>query len=131
MDLKDMLARYTCVLYKDEQVYTSTQRGVRPLLEALDAGCYVNFSAADRVVGSGAAFMYCLLQVKAVYAQTISLRGKEILESSGISVTFDNLVPAIQNRKGDGLCPMELATAHCHTPEEARLAMLEALKKLS
>ena len=58
---------YTCVVCKDDSVHTTSQRGVAPLLNWLDAGINLTgFSAADRVVGRGAAFLYCLLGVKEV-----------------------------------------------------------------
>ena len=52
---------YTCVVCNGNAIYTTTQRGVAPLLNWLDSGTdLTNFSAADRVVGRGAAFLYCL-----------------------------------------------------------------------
>ena len=50
---------FTCVVCKGDAVCTTTQRGVAPLLNWLDAGTdLTGFSAADRVVGRGAAFLY-------------------------------------------------------------------------
>ena len=53
---------YTCVLCRGDAVFTGTERGVKPLLGWLDGGVDLNgFSAADRVVGTAAAFLYVLL----------------------------------------------------------------------
>ena len=51
---KEILAQTgsTCVLCRDEIVYTTTERGIKPLIEWLDSGedtC--GFSDADKVVG--------------------------------------------------------------------------------
>ena len=60
-DLKkatDILSQgnYTCVICREDQVLTATERGVKPLLSWLDAGLDLGgFSAADRVVGRATA----------------------------------------------------------------------------
>lgn len=52
---------------------TSTERGVKPLLQWLDGENSVKgFSAVDKVVGRAAAFLYVLLEVKEVYAGVMS-----------------------------------------------------------
>ena len=128
-----MLARggYTCVLCRADTYVTDTRRGVKPLLELLDSGTDCrNFCAADKVVGKAAAHLYCLLGVRAVYAAVISQPAKAVLEENGIAVTFDTLVPAIRNRAGDGLCPMESAVWDIPGHEAARQAILATLRKL-
>lgn len=115
---------YTCVLCKEGVQYTSTERGVKPLLSWLDAGIDLKgFSAADKVVGKAAAFLYVLLEVESVYAVVISEKAKEVLVQYGISVFYDTLVPGIRNRMNTGFCPMEDAVKEMDTPEEALLAI--------
>ena len=122
---------YTCVLQKGERVYTSCRRGVAPLLAHLDAGTDLQgFSAADKVVGKAAAFLYCLLGVKEVWAGVISQPAMEVLRAKGILVQYESLVSAIVNRTGDGFCPMETATLHISDPEEAVQAVRNTLQKL-
>lgn len=133
MDLnkaKTMLQQgaFTCVLCKDEQIYTSTQRGVAPLMAHWQAGTKLkDFSAADKVVGKATALLYCLLQVKAVYANVISRPALAVLESHGIAVYYGQLVDAIRNRAGDGFCPMETATKDISDPAAAPAAILAVL----
>lgn len=58
---------YTCVLCKDEEIITCAERDVKPLLDLYDSGNDLKgFSAADKVVGKAAAFLYVLLGVKAI-----------------------------------------------------------------
>ena len=65
---------FTCVLRCGEQEYTATARGVRPLLDWLEERADLRgFSAADKVVGQGAAFLYVLLRVQAVWAEMKAL----------------------------------------------------------
>lgn len=117
---------YTCVLCRDEQAYTTLDRGVKPLLTWLDSGLNLTgFSAADRVVGRGAAFLYCLLGVEAVYAHVMSHPAAEVLHAHGIAAEAGTLVDGIINRKGTGPCPFESAVLHINDPQDA----LSAIRK--
>ena len=122
---------YTCVACRGQTCYTSRARGVRPLLQWLEDGQELKgFYVADRVVGRATAFLYCLLGVAAVYTPIISTPALAVLEANGIRVVFDRQVSYIQNRTGDGRCPMETATLHCQTPQQALAAIRTALSKL-
>ena len=122
----------TCVLCKEDAVYKSDRRGVSPLMGWLESGTDLKgFSAADKVVGKATAFLYCLLGVKAVYALVMSEAAARALEQQGIPFFYEQLVPAIQNRAGDGLCPMEQATRDLHDPADAPAAIRKALANLT
>ena len=122
----------TCVLCREDRIYTSTRRGVAPLLGWLDAGTdLTGFSAADRVVGKATAYLYCLLGVKEVYARVISKPAVEVLRRYNIPAGYDTLVEGIENRQKTGPCPMEYATRNSTTPAEALAAVREALKHLT
>lgn len=115
---------YTCVLCRGEETYTATQRGVRPLLDWLDSGTPLQgFSAADRVVGRGAAFLYCLLGVKVVYARVMSRPAAEVLKTQNIAVEAETFVDGIINRQGNGPCPFEEAVMAITDPHEALVAI--------
>ena len=123
---------YTCVLCMGDRIHTSHRRGVAPLMELLDQRTDVRgFSAADKVVGKAAAFLYCLLGVKALHAGVLSVPARDVLVSAGISVEWGSLVPAIRNRAGDGFCPMETAVWDLTDPSLAPDAIRETLQKLS
>lgn len=122
---------YTCVLRKGDACYYSDHRGVKPLLQWLDEGSDLRgFSAADKVVGKAAAYLYALLGVKAVFARVISSPSVAVLEEHGIAVFFETKVDAIRNRTNTGLCPMEQAVKAAKTPEEALAMVRQALEKL-
>lgn len=104
--------KYTCVLCKGEEVFTSQSRGVKPLADWYAGGAPLGgFSAADKVVGRATAFLYALLGVKAVYAQVLSRPALEVLQSHGIQAQYGELVENIINRTGDGICPFEQAVS--------------------
>lgn len=125
---KNLLAEgaYTCAICSGEKVYTSHERGVKPLLDLLEQGAELKgFSAADRVVGKAAAFLYVLLGVSAVYAGVMSRPAAGVFRRFGIEAEADEQVEVIANRSNTGLCPMESAVWNIDRPEEA----LEAVKK--
>ena len=122
---------YTCVLCRGESVLTDTRRGIRPLLELLEQpASWQGYSAADKVVGKAAAYLYQLLGVDAVYAQIISQPAADVLHQHGIALEYARLVPAIRSRDGTGFCPMETAVLDIEDPAEALAAVKLTLSKL-
>ncbi len=101
---------YTCVMVVKTSVFTSEERGIKPLMEILNADVDTSSaSAADKVVGKAAAFLYALMGISKLFAYTVSEPALEVLKSAGIEVEYDTLVPAIRNRTNTGYCPMESA----------------------
>ena len=110
---------YTCAICSEE-VYTSFERGIKPLLEVLNSDMVtLNAVAADKVVGKAAAFLYRLMKIKALYALTISEPALSVLKDSGIEVEYETLVSSIQNRAGTGRCPMETAVWETEDADKA------------
>lgn len=123
---------YTCVLRKNDTVFTATERGVKPLVRWLAQGIDVRgFSAADKVVGRATAYLYVLLGVKAVWAAVMSEAAAEVLARHGIAASQDRLVKHIINRQGTGICPFEEAVLNIQTPEEALNAIREKMEKMN
>ena len=122
----------TCVLCNGNIILTDNRRGVRPLLDILNSDVdVIGFAAADKVVGKAAAYLYCLLRIGSLYAKIISQPALEVLAQAQISVEYDTLVPAIQNRTGDGPCPMEHAVWNVSDAEDALRALQAKLEELS
>ena len=122
---------YTCVILTDDGEYTSFERGVKPLIECLESErSFAGAVAADKCVGAGAAHLYVLLGVSALWANLISDSALEVLERAGIEACYGQRVPYIINRKGDGMCPIESAVSGAKTSEEAYDLIKAALKRL-
>lgn len=122
---------YTCVLVKGEKTVTDRRRGVQPLLSLLDSGeDYHGFSAADKVVGKAAAFLYVLLGIGELHAGVLSRHAAAVLEESGISFSYDTLVGAIRNRTDTGYCPMETAVLEIREPSAAPEAIRKKLREM-
>lgn len=119
---------YTCALCRDDDIITTTQRGVKPLLDWIKLKTDLKgFSAADKVVGKAAAFLYILLGISEIYALVISEAACGVFDRFGIPFKYEKRVEYIINRDGSGKCPMEQAVWEINSPEEA----LEIVKKES
>ena len=122
---------YTCVLLQNGEEYCSRERGVKPLLSLLDKGrSFCGAVAADKTVGAGAAHLYVLLGVRAVWARVISAAALDILERNGIAAAYDERVEYIVNRKGDGMCPIEAAVLGAKDSNEAYGLIIGTLESL-
>ena len=123
---------YTCVLYSNGKAYHSTLRGVKPLINFLESNFdSAGYYAADKVVGAGAAHLYVLLGVKAVWAKLMSKDAMDILQTNGIDAFYDDVVPYIINRSGEGACPIETAVKEITDSKQALDIIKQTLEKLS
>lgn len=125
-------AGYTCTVLRDSApVYQSRERGVRPLLALIDAGIDVRgCTAADSIVGRAAALLYVYLGVAAVTADVMSVGARGLLSAHGIATAARTVADHIINRRGDGPCPMEAATAGITDPAEALTVIRETAAAL-
>ena len=136
MDLnaaKQMLIneKLTCVIFRDDEIYSSSERGVKPLLTLLDEkkNCK-GFGAVDKVIGKAAAFLYVILDVDVIHADVISKPALRVLVDNGITVTYNKLVDYIENRAKNGRCPMESAVLDIDNSEEALIAIRKKIEEL-
>lgn len=122
---------YTCALLKEGKALTSTKRGVAPLLAWLESreDCQGG-TAADKVVGKAAAYLYVLLGVSFVHAKVISRAAEEVFHRFSLLYSFEERVEAIRNRAGDGFCPMERAVWEIEDPQKAYEKIVQTRKEL-
>ena len=107
---------YTCAACRAGESFASEEHGVRPLMRWLNEGTDLSgASAADRIVGKAAAFLYVLLGVRTVYATLMSVPARET---------------AIRNRTDTGFCPMESAVWDISDPHEAKAALERKISEM-
>ena len=105
---KEMLKDHSLALVKNEKVYLSDLKGVKPLLDFLKNNVDLEgFSLADKVIGKGVAFLILKAKIKNVYTKIISKPALDLLIKNGIEVYYDLLVENIINRTKTDLCPIE------------------------
>ena len=124
MNLKDILNKKNCSIVASNG-YVSFESGIRPVIDRLNEDIYYfrGLSVADKIVGKASAMLFSLSGVKEVYAAVLSQSGKEILDKYGIDYEYGKLVHYIVNRKGDGMCPMEMTVRDIDDLKEAYEAL--------
>ena len=123
---------YTCVLCRDDEQYTSEEKGIAPMMRFLDSGTRLDgFCAADRIVGKAAAMLMVLSGARACHGQTMSQAAVDFLQQHRVAVTYQTCVPKIINRTGDGICPMEQAVLELTDPQDAPQAIRNKLAELA
>lgn len=123
-NLKEYLGRDGCLgivrsVAGETKVFR--RRGVADLLELCGGNpeFLEGASAADKVIGRGAAMLLVKGKVKEVYAEVISSGALQALRSAGISVAFGTETPYIINRAGTGMCPVEQLVQGISSADEA------------
>ena len=123
---------YTLAVMHGDDVYTSKERGVKPLLELYERyGELRGAAAADKVVGKAAALLYVRLGISELYTDVVSTHALAVLRENGIDTSFTVETEAIRNRRGDGFCPMESAVMDISDPEEALTSIYATLRALN
>ena len=123
--------KYTLVICKDEDIIKSDLTGIRPLMKLIDdkKECK-GYSAADKIVGRAAAFLYTLLGIKNVYGEIMSKGAIEILNKNGIYYEYKTLTDYIENRQKNGICPMDDAVKEIEDAKTACEAIRNKMKFL-
>ena len=128
---KSNLAGHSIALCKEGKLLTSDRRGVSPMIDFLQDGIDLSgYSVADKIVGKAAAMLFVKAGIKEVYAEILSVSGKNFLEEHGINVGYETLAEKIINRTGDDICPMEKTVADIIDPEEGYEAIRNKLKEM-
>ena len=123
--------KYTLVLCKNEDIIASDLTGIRPLIKLIDdkKECK-GYSAADKIVGRAAAFLYTLLEIKNLYGEVMSKGAIEILKKVGINYEYKTLTDYIENRQKNGICPMDDAVKNINDAKQACEAIRNKIKLL-
>jgi hypothetical protein len=124
----------TLAVVKDgECIFRSKKRGIYPLYIAVrDIKDKMDgASAADKVIGRGAAQLYEYANIKRVFATMISEGTREVFEDAGIYFEAEKTVPKIMNRDKTGMCPVETISYGSETIEEVLEKIEEFLKSIN
>ncbi|MCI8553873.1 MAG: DUF1893 domain-containing protein [Clostridiales bacterium] len=120
-------SKASCLVLRGGRRLTSSERGIRPLLNWLreDSRCFEQACVADKIVGRAAALLLVYGGVEQVYADTLSEGAAAVLTAFSIPYICGRCVPFIRNRENTGMCPMEQRVQGIETPQEA-FAILSA-----
>ena len=122
----------TIAVVSNGEVFTSQERGVKPLLHLLTEkkGFLKGASVADKVIGKAAALLMVLGEIKEVHTLIISEPAIKVFEKYNIPCYYDKKVERIVNRTGDGLCPMETLCLDVDNPMDAFTKIKEKISKM-
>ena len=120
------------ILSEDGAVRCSDAIGIKPLMVELraDRKAFQGSVIADKVVGKAAALLAVLGEVQAVFGRVMSEGAVSIFEKHQIPYQSETLVPYIENRTKDGMCPMEETVQLVEDPEEAFEALEKTIARL-
>ncbi|MGL4957089.1 MAG: DUF1893 domain-containing protein [Bacteroidales bacterium] len=111
---------YACVIAQGDDIRTFTQRGVNDLWDILEQNPSFLSGAemADKIVGKAAAALIIKGGIAALYTDIISQSALNLLQASTVNTTYKSLVPYIERRDKQGICPLEKATQASDDVEE-------------
>lgn len=111
---------HSLVVARNGEIRTYDGRGVSDLLLLLDMGNTPLRGAeiADKVVGKAAAALMIAGGVDRVYADVVSSSAIALFKRSSVHISCGIATPYIVNRKGTGMCPLELRCMDCATADE-------------
>ena len=125
------LDNHTLSLCKQGDIVVSDGSGISPMMDYIAQGRDLSgYSVADIIVGRAAAMLFIKAGIKEVYAQVLSLGGKEVLDKFNIPYSYGSLTDYIINRSGSGVCPMETAVADIEDAEEAYVCLRAKLDSM-
>ena len=128
---KENLSGHTICLCKDGNCVFSESRGIAPMMSFIaDCVDLAGYSVADIVVGKAVAMLFVKCGIANVFAKTLSISGKEILERYGIACEYETLTDRIINRAGTDICPMEKTVLHTDDIEEAYKQLKNKLQSM-
>jgi len=78
-----------------------------------------NSVIGDRILGRASALLCRYANVQAVYSPQGTKTGIALLIMGGVPCQVDKLIPFINNRAGDGLCPFEKMLKDIDSPDDA------------
>jgi hypothetical protein len=107
------------VLINGESIYTSAEKGIKPMYVAVTIQDELSKGAlvADRVIGKAAALLAAYGGIASIHALLTTHTAIKVCNHYNIAITYDKVVEAIQNRDKTGLCPMEQLASETNDPE--------------
>jgi len=104
-------------------------KGIRPIIEAIDEmGEDINDSIiGDRILGRASSLLCRYAKAKGVYSPKGTKTGIALLIMGGVPCQVDELIPRIDNKDGNDICPFEKILKEVTSPEEAYKVLKEKL----
>lgn len=125
-------AEKTCVVVKNNEIISAhSPKGIAHITKLHEQGILKDSFVADTIIGKAAAMIFTLSGVKECFGLTMSEAGYNWLKEHDIDASYGTLTDVIQNRKGDGMCPMETVVKDLTDENEALEKLKDKVQELS
>lgn len=122
----------TCLIYNDDTIYTSKDRGLKPLIYIVENKVDLcGYNAIDKIVGNAAAIIYVKIGIESVHTPVLSKSAFETFKKYNIEVTYDELVDCILNKEKTNPGPFEVLIADAKTLDEAYTLIVNKTRELA
>jgi hypothetical protein len=105
--------------------------GIKPMLEAIEEmGEDINESViGDKILGKASALLCRYAKANGVYSPQGTKTAIALLIMGGVPCQIDQMIPFIQNKDGDDVCPFEKMLKDVTSPDEAYKILKEKILK--
>lgn len=105
--------------------------GVKPILQAIDEMGEDIYESVigDKILGKASALLCRYAKASGVYSPQGTKTAIALLIMGGIPCQIDKMIPFIQNKTGDNICPFEKMLSDVDSPDEAYKILKEKLLK--
>jgi hypothetical protein len=124
----------TCFILKKETiVFSSTEKGVKPILDYYNELGISNapLLVVDKIMGKGAVVLAIFIGANKLVTPIISKDALSLANEYNLEVTYNTVVPYIINRDGDGRCPIESSVLEIESIKDGFNKIIKTLKALS
>ena len=118
-ELISKLGDHSLLVYKNGEITFQDEHGIQPLIIQIKKKGLKNTIAVDKVIGKAAALLMVYGKVKQVHTNIIAKDAIPVFEKYKVKYSYNEVVDYIQNRKKDGLCPMEQKVLNIDCPKKA------------
>lgn len=96
-------------------------KGLKPLIEVInELGKDINGSViGDKILGKASALLCVYSGAKGVYSPQSTIIAIAILLKNNIPSKIDKIIPFIENKMGDDICPFEKMIKNVESPKDA------------
>lgn len=105
--------------------------GVKPILQAIEEMGEDIYDSVigDKILGKASALLCRYAKASGVYSPQGTKTAIALLIMGGIPCQIDKMIPFIQNKAGDNICPFEKMLSDVDSPDEAYRILKEKLMK--
>ncbi len=122
------------VIKNEKIIYRAQGPGVKPIIELHESVRGREFLrdsiVVDKIIGKAAAMILDLGKVSKIHGVIMSKAAQRYLDSTDIEYSCDEQVEVIQNRAGDGVCPIESSVLDISSPEQGYIEIKKVIDRL-